>query len=33
VETVFLQYGPDQKIHRFQMYASDKAPVKGGREP
>jgi hypothetical protein len=33
VETVFLQYGPDQKIHRFQMYVSDKAPVKGGREP
>jgi hypothetical protein len=33
VETVFLQYGPDQKIHRFQMYISDKAPVKGGREP
>ena len=33
VETVFLQYGPDQKIHRFQMFISDKAPVKGGREP
>lgn len=33
METVFLQYGPDQKIHRFQMYISEKAPVKGGREP
>jgi hypothetical protein len=33
METVFLQYGPDQKIHRFQMYVSEKAPVKGGREP
>ena len=33
METVFLQYGPDQKIHRFQMYISDKSPVKGGREP
>jgi hypothetical protein len=33
MENVFLQYGPDQKIHRFQMYVSDKASVKGGREP
>jgi hypothetical protein len=33
METVFLQFGPDQKIHRFQMYISEKAPVKGGREP
>jgi hypothetical protein len=32
METVFLQYGPDQKIHRFQMYVSDKSPVRGGRE-
>jgi hypothetical protein len=31
-ETVFLQYGPDQKIRRFQMYVSGKSPVSGGRE-
>jgi hypothetical protein len=30
--TVFLQYGPDQKIHRFQLYMSEKSPVSGGRE-
>jgi hypothetical protein len=33
VETVFLQFGPDQKIHRFQMYVSEKSPLKGAREP
>src|SRR5262245_19095925 len=32
METVFLQYGPDQKIRRFQMYVSEKSPVSGGRE-
>jgi hypothetical protein len=32
-DTVFLQFGSDQKIHRFQMYVSDKSPLKGGREP
>ena len=29
---VFLQYGEDQKIHRFQLYLSEKSPVRGGRE-
>ena len=32
METVFLQYGPDQKIRRFQMYVAGKSPVSGGRE-
>jgi len=32
IGTVFLQYGPDQKIHRFQLYMSEKSPVSGGRE-
>jgi hypothetical protein len=32
LETVFLQFGPDQKIHRFQMYQSQKSPMRGGRE-
>jgi hypothetical protein len=29
--TVFLQYGQDQKIKRFQLYLSDKSPIRGGR--
>jgi len=32
IETVFLQYGPDQKIHRFELYQSQKSVMKGGRE-
>jgi len=32
IGNVYLQYGPDQKVHRFQMYMSEKSPISGGRE-
>ena len=32
LQTVFVQYGPDQKIRRLQIYQSNKAPMRGGRE-
>jgi len=32
IDNVFLQVGPDQKIRRLQIFQSQKAPMRGGRE-
>jgi len=33
VGAVFLQYGEDQKIHRFRLFLSEKSPVEAGGRP